>query len=139
MLQYPAQIALIEEGHRGRASRYVFEDRILAAPAPTSYEWLVRTEKPIHRANFDEDQLAAVGLEREAEALGELADSLTGSALIKLSLKRSRTTGCIWQTEQRTFVLFEFEADARAFAQAIDGGYRRLNDGERWLSGEPAG
>ena len=136
MKGYPLQIALIAEAHRERYSKYVFEDRLFAAPVIIAYEFAVALQKAPHRVHYSDDQHPAVEIERESDAFQRLSDSIVGSALIKIALSRGWATDGVWQTDHRTIALFELEDDAEAFARKHQTQHHKASFAEKWLSGD---
>lgn len=93
MRGFPLHISLIAEAHRDRGSKYVFEDRLFAAPAIIAYDFAVALQKPLHRIYYSDDQHPKVEIERKSEPFGKLSAAIMGCALIKLSISRGWTTG----------------------------------------------
>lgn len=136
MSDYPPQISLIAEAHREHGSRYVFEDRLFAAPASIDYAFAVTLQRALHRIDYSDDQHPTVEVERESDAFQRLSDSIMGSALIKIAITRGWTTGGVWQTDHRTIALFELEDDAEAFAVEHLTHHHEASFAEKWLSGD---
>lgn len=133
---YPLHISLIAEAHRDRGSKYVFEDRLFAAPAIITYDFAVALQKPLHRIYYTDDQHPKVEIERESELFGKLSATIIGCALIKLSILRGWTIGGVWRTEHRTIALFELEDDAEVFAREHRTKHHVAGFAEKWLSGD---
>jgi hypothetical protein len=131
---YPLHISLIAEGHRDRNSRYVFEDRLFAAPAVIAYDFAVTLQKTLHRISYSDDQHPIVDIERESAPFGKRSAATTGCALIKLSISRGWTTDGVWQAEHRTIALFELEDDAEAFAREHPTKHHEAVFADKWLS-----
>jgi hypothetical protein len=135
MQNYPLHISLVAEAHRERGSRYVFEDRLFAAPAAVSYSYAVTLQKALHKVYYSDGQFPAVDVERESEAFQRLSDNIMGCALIKLAITRGWTIGGVSQSEHRTITLFELEDDAEAFAREHRTSHHEASFAEKWLSG----